>query len=947
MAEVAQRSEPKKLSDFFSLADARVDRWRTLLRAARSLAGDVKGYEASPQEASALLAELEPLEELCAYPGSRLLAQVHERMTNGDWGGCARLVQRISAALLDNTYRDSIEPWRSDDEAEARGPDILPPTLGRGSARKPYFEVLVVVPGIRSNWQELGTAWRRMRRDEDAYIYEVVVTGTLEDAVLATLFNYNLQAIVIYDGFGVHSSKADQVLRDILETYTSRVEIESRADLGTTLERMVHRIRPELDVYLLTDRDIGKLAGTDEAAGVRRMFYGVEELLEVHLAILDGIDDRYHTPYFDTLKKYAQRPIGTYHALPIARGKSIFKSNWIRDMGEFYGTNLFLAESSATTGGLDSLLEPTGNIKVAQDKAARALGGDRSFFVTNGTSTANKIVHQALLTPGDIVLIDRDCHKSHHYGLVLAGAQPYYIDAFPLPQYSMYGSLAITPIKQALLRLKAEGKLDRAKLLVLTNCTFDGHVANVKQTMLECLAIKPDLVFLWDEAWFGFARFSPYLRRRTAMGAVAELREMMADPAYRQRYAQFKAEVGDIDPEDPTLLDRKLLPDPDKVRLRVYETDSVHKSMSALRQGSIIVVADQDFHRIEAPFKEAFFTHTSTSPNLQIIATLDLARRQMELEGYELVNRAIQLAIELRREINNHPLISKYFRAATPAEMIPSEYRQTSYSDYGVPGTTFKDALKALDEDEFFLDPTRITLLCGRAGFDGSQFKALLASEYDIQINKTSRNSVLVQININNTRSDLAHLVKVLADISRGIERRLAEGGDAERQALSARVKNLVEDVPDLPDFSWFHDAFRDSAESATAEGHIRDAYYMAYDAESCEFLKLASPEIDKRLDSGPEMVSANFVIPYPPGFPIMVPGQVVTRETITFMRKLDVKEIHGFVASLGLKLLKPEALARLQEGAAKAEAERKVPVASHKAAAHSHKVPAGSHARK
>ena len=111
--------------------------------------------------------------------------------------------------------------------------------------------------------------------------------------------------------------------------------------------------------------------------------------------------------------------------------------------------------------------------------------------------------------------------------------------------------------------------------------------------------------------------------------------------------------------------------------------------------------------------------------------------------------------------------------------------------------------------------------------------------------------------------------------------------------------------MPDLPDFSWFHDAFRDSAESTTAEGHIRDAYYMAYDAGSCEYVKLASPEIDKRLDSGPEMVSANFVIPYPPGFPIMVPGQVVTRETITFMRKLDVKEIHGFVASLGLKLLK------------------------------------------
>src|SRR5205823_1463424 len=215
-----------------------------------------------------------------------------------------------------------------------------------------------------------------------------------------------------------------------------------------------------LDIFVVTDQDVASLAGSDDIGNVRRVFYGVEEPMEIHLAVLDGIRDRYDTPYFDNLKKYAARPIGTFHALPIARGKSIFKSNWIRDMGEFYGANLFLAESSATTGGLDSLLEPTGNIKVAQDKAARALGGDRSFFVTNGTSTANKIVHQALLTPGDIVLIDRDCHKSHHYGLVLAGAQPYYIDAFPLTQYSMYGSLAIKPIKEALLTLKAEGKPD-------------------------------------------------------------------------------------------------------------------------------------------------------------------------------------------------------------------------------------------------------------------------------------------------------------------------------------------------------------------------------------------------------------------------------------------------------------------------------------------------------
>jgi arginine decarboxylase len=892
---------------FFSASEERVQRWREVHRAAKALAGGGQADKLRP-EVTALLGQLGPLEDLCGYPGPRLLAQVHERFKTAEWGSLARLTQRISMSLLSNSYRDDPEAWKSEDEDDPHVPKVLPPSIGRGQARKPYCEVLVVSPAERSTWEAMREGIRKLRRDADEFVVEPVTVGSFEDAVLAVLVNYNIQAVVMFDGFGYASQTSLPDLRELIAAYLPQAAAARDGDLGMLLARAARAIRPELDVYYSTDRDVGKLAGADEAAGIRRVFYGLEEMLELHLAILDGISDRYSTPYFDNLKKYAQRPIGTFHALPVARGKSIFKSNWIRDMGEFYGMNLFLAESSATTGGLDSLLEPTGNIKVAQDKAARALGGDRCFFVTNGTSTSNKIIHMAVCQPGDIVLIDRDCHKSHHYGLVLAGAQPLYIDAFPLTQYSMYGSLAIKPITDTLKQLKAEGKLDRVRMLVLTNCTFDGHVANVERTMLECLAIKPDLIFLWDEAWFGFARFSPFLRRRTAMGAAAKLRAMFRDPEYKKRFEQSNG----------------ALPDPDKARVRVYESDSVHKSMSCLRQGSVIVVADQDFHTVEASFKEAFFTHTSTSPNLQIIASLDVARRQMELEGYELVSRALQLAIELRQELNQHPLISKYFKAATPAEMIPAEYRKSGFSDYGAPGWTLSKTMAALDGDEFFLDPTRVTVLCGNAGMDGSQFKALLASDYDIQINKTSRNSVLVQININNTRSDLGHLIKALADMSRAIDKRLAEGGEPEQAAFKLRVKSLVEDVPDLPNFSRFHDAFRDNPKSKTSEGHMREAFYLAYEASAREYLKLNSKEVDERLKNGPEMVSAKFVIPYPPGFPIMVPGQVITQETITFMRKLDVKEIHGFNAALGLELLKPSALAALKkESTPKRERER------------------------
>lgn len=205
-----------------------------------------------------------------------------------------------------------------------------------------------------------------------------------------------------------------------------------------------------------------------------------------------------------------------------------------------------------------------------------------------------------------------------------------------------------------------------------------------------------------------------------------------------------------------------------------------------------------------------------------------------------------------------------------------------------------------------------MTLVCGTAGYDGTQFKGLLASRYNIQVNKTSRNSVLIQSNINNTRSDVAHLVRVLAEISGEIDRGLAKGGANAKVDFDARVNSLMKDVPDLPNFSHFHETYRGDAGTRTNEGDIRSGFYSAYDAAGCEYIRLNDPEIDRRLKNGPALVSASFVIPYPPGFPIMVPGQVITQETIDFMRKLDVKEIHGYDAAEGLKLVTTDALARM-----------------------------------
>lgn len=877
----------------------RADRWLSVLSLARTWADSHK--DETKAALVKALADLKAVERFFAYPGVALLDRLNGWLDDDDARAFLRLAQRISTTIISKKYHRDVGAWNVE-ELEDEPLNRLPQAITHVKSR-PYFEVLSVVPHSPARWRLIQEEVAGVRRPEDDFIYQAVIVGNAPDALTAILLNPDIGAVVLYEGFAAEGGETNP----LLDVFRNIIDISPTGDDEVQVIRLaqaIRKIRPELDIYLLSDRNIETLAGRPEIRIINRIFYQMEEPLELHLSIIEGIRKRYRTPFFDNLKRYAQRPIATFHALPIARGKSVFTSNWISDMGEFYGPNLFLAESSATTGGLDSLLEPTGNIKEAQDMAARAFGADHAFFVTNGTSTSNKMVLQALLAPGDIVILDRNCHKSHHYGCVLAGAQPYYVEAFPLIEYSMYGGVPLRTIKQALLKLKAQGELHRVKMVDLTNCTFDGHVYDTRRVMEECLAIKPDLIFLWDEAWFGFAHWSPLLRQRTAMGAAAVLTEELAKSEAVTAWEEQQKALGDSPSED-VLLATRLVPDPRAVRLRIYQTNSVHKSMSALRQGSIVLVKDVDFEHVESQFHEAVFTHASTSPNQQIIASLDVARRQMQLEGYGLVANALQISLEIRRQINSHPIISKYFKVLSNAEMIPASFRQSGLDDYNDPDISWGKAIQSIRDDEFLLDPTRMTLSCGHAGFDGTTFKNILAEKFNIQLNKTSRNSILLQSNINNTRSDIALLIRVLVDIAMDLETKITENGEGYRTAFAQQVRELVDDLPKLPNFSCFDDRYREDTTSDTLHGDIRRAFYDAYNEAECEYLALDSQDLDKRLQSGPTLVSANFVIPYPPGFPIMVPGQVITQEIVDFMRKLDVKEIHGFNKALGLKLLK------------------------------------------
>ena len=910
MAE--SKSKSAYLSSHFNTSRLRTDTWDrlkyktgTLSKISKPADLKTKKYESAIQSVQEYLDILEPIENYFAFPGKDTFREIKRLFDRHEYRLLAHRVSHLVQQLFSEEYRRYPSFGLIDPDSAQRH------RIHTGTTHKHYFEVLYVANFSHEEEIELRTRLANMQDRHSRFIYDLVVVPSFEDALIAVTLNNNIQSIIIHYGFTMRSKTPISVLKDYMDAVESPEDIHDNFSMehGSRLGKIIHKLRPELDLYLITDEYVEDFATYDVHQSFRRVFYGKENYLELNLSILRGIEERFNTPFFNALKQYSQRPTGVFHALPISRGNSVFTSHWIQDMAEFYGTNIFLAETSATTGGLDSLLQPKGPIKQAQELASRAFGSQHSFFVTNGTSTANKIVLQGLVQPGDIVLIDRDCHKSHHYGMVLSGALPVYLDSYPLVDYSMYGAVPLSEIKHKLLELKKAGRLDQVKMLLLTNCTFDGIVYNVERVMEEVLAIKPDMIFLWDEAWFGFARFNPIYRQRTAMQAAENLLEKFHSTEYRAKYVEYRRKMEVLDPKDDrTYLDNRLMPDPDVATVRVYATQSTHKTLSSLRQGAMIHIFDLEYKRkVESMFHESYMIHTSTSPNYQILASLDISRRQVEFEGFELVQRSIEAAMTLREKIKTHPLLKKYFSALGPIDLIPSEYRVSKLQDYHDIRNDWGKMTHGWEEDEFVLDPTRITLFTGLTGADGDTFKnAYLMDKHGIQINKTSRNSVLFMTNVGTSRSAVAFLIGVLIKIAQEFQNREEYSTATEREILNRQIESLTVNLPPLPDFSAFHDFFRPYPNSPA--GDIRTAFFMSSDEENCRYMKLDGSILNE-IEKGREVVSASFVIPYPPGFPILVPGQLITFEILNFLKALDVKEIHGFRPELGLKVFKGEVL--------------------------------------
>src|SRR6476619_1043635 len=528
----------------------RIDTWNLLDDACHHLATAQRAGLDTKQKVARvkrLLDRLATYERYWLYPGAANLEAYRGYLADL---ATERLADEVSLAVrLLSEYGDRAALFDmaaplADQELVAR------------AKQQQFYTVLLADDSPSAAPESLAESLRALRTPSDDVQFELLVVSSVEDAISAVALNGEIQAAIIRHDIPLRS-------RDRLPLMTSLLGAKS-LPVGTDLTHdwlecgeWIRELRPHIDLYLLIDESIAAVTD-DEPDIYDRTFYRLNDATDLYSTLLAGIRTRFATPFFDALRAYAAAPVGQFHALPVARGASIFNSKSLQDMGEFYGRNIFMAETSSTSGGLDSLLDPHGNLKKAMDKAAKTWNSDQTYFVTNGTSTANKIVVQSLTRPGDIVLIDRNCHKSHHYGLVLAGAYPMYLDAYPLEPFAIYGAVPLRTIKEALLDLEAAGQLHRVRMLLLTSCTFDGIVYNPRRVMEEVLAIKPDICFLWDEAWYAFATAVPWTRRRTAMISAEQLETMLSSRDYAEEYQEWRESMRGVDHSQWT--EHRLLP---------------------------------------------------------------------------------------------------------------------------------------------------------------------------------------------------------------------------------------------------------------------------------------------------------------------------------------------------------------------------------------------------
>jgi arginine decarboxylase len=590
-------------------------------------------------------------------------------------------------------------------------------------------------------------------------------------------------------------------------------------------------------------------------------------------------------PMFAALTQFALTYEYSWHTPGHTGGTGFLTSPAGRAFFELFGETMFRTDLSISVGALGSLLDHSGPIGAGERYTAKVFGSDRSYYVTNGSSTSNRVILMSSVTRNQVALCDRNCHKSVEHAMTLSGAIPTYM----MPTRNALGIIGpippehLTPV--AIKRSINENPLARAAEdptpvhAVITNSTYDGLCYNVTR-IEELLGETVDRLH-FDEAWYAYARFNPLYRERFGMHG---------NPATRDR-------------NKPT----------------VFTTHSTHKLLAALSQASLIHVRDGRSPVEHARFNESFMMHASTSPNYAILASNDVSSAMMDSSGEKITGTSIREAIAFRQmisrlnteiseengwffniwqppEVTNHKGTKVAFHDADP------EYLATEPKCWTLAPDAAWHGFGAIEEGYSMLDPIKVTVLTPgmtalgdtmSVGIPAAVVTAYLGAR-GIVAEKTTDFGILFLFSLGVTKGKWGTLVNALLDFRKDYDRDapleetipdlvVSYGNRYAGMGLRGLCDRMFSTMIDLKTTKFMGDGF---SSLPHPEMSPVDAYRQ-----------LVHNNVDRvTLDQLEGRVMATGVVPYPPGIPLLMPGEnagAADGPMIGYLKALEAFDTH------------------------------------------------------
>jgi len=632
-----------------------------------------------------------------------------------------------------------------------------------------------------------------------------------------------------------------------------------------------------------------------ELHGFIHMFEDTPEFVARHIireakSYLEGIQP----PFFKALLDYAEDGSYSWHCPGHSGGVAFLKSPVGQMYHQFYGENMLRADVCNAVEELGQLLDHNGAIGASERNAARIFNADHCFFVTNGTSTSNKMVWHHTVAPGDVVLVDRNCHKSNLHAIIMTGAIPVFLKPTrnhwgiigPIPQSEFEIDAIKAKIRSNPLLAGVDADAVKPRILTLTQSTYDGVLYNTETIKSMLDGYVDNLHF--DEAWLPHAAFHSFYGSYHAMGKK------------RQR------------PKESV----------------VYSTQSIHKLLAGISQASHVLVQDSQSTKLDRHlFNEAYLMHTSTSPQYAIIASCDVAAAMMEPPGGRaLVEESILEALDFRRAMrkvdDEFGDDDWWFQVWGPQEL--AEEGIGNASDWVLKRTEglSEEAAAAKTWHGFgemapgfnMLDPIKATIVTPGLDMDGSfadsgipaSIVTKFLAEHGVVVEKTGLYSFFIMFTIGITKGRWNTLLTALQQFK----------DDYDRNQPLWRI---------LPEFCQKHPRYEQMGLRDLCQ-HVH-TLYAKYDIArlttdmylsdltpamkpSDAFAHIAHRTTERvAIDDLEGRVATSLITPYPPGIPLLIPGEVFNKKIVDYLkfsREFNAQcpgfetDIHGLVEVVG-----------------------------------------------